>query len=309
MSPTLRTGPVRVRVPASSANLGPGFDAFGLAVSLHDHVVARVTDGGLAVEVEGEGAESVSRDESNLVVSSLRAGLDALGVSAPGLRVGCLNQVPHGRGLGSSAAAIVGGLVTARALVEDGEALLGDDALLQLAAGIEGHPDNVAAALFGGFTVAWTGADGVPGAVRLDADPRVVPIACVPATPVSTSTARGLLPATVPHADAARNAGRAALLVTALTGRPDLLLAATDDALHQEYRRPAYPQTLALVDALRAAGVPAVVSGAGPTVMALATADDRTTVLDVVQAAAGSDFVVRPLEVDAPGAVAEVLPG
>jgi homoserine kinase len=303
-SPTLRTEAVHVRVPATSANLGPGFDAFGLAVSLHDDVVARVTSSGLAVEVEGEGAATVARDDGNLVVASMRAGFAALGVEPTGLRVGCMNRIPHGRGLGSSAAAIVGGLVAARALVVGGDALLDDDAVLALAADIEGHPDNVAAALVGGFTIAWSD-DDRPALVRAVPHPDVVPVACVPPHPVSTELARGLLPPRVTHADAARNAGRAALLVTALTSRPDLLMPATEDWLHQTFRAEAFPGSTALVAALRAAGIPAVVSGAGPTVMALASAATAARVAEV----AGAAFAVHRLDVDLDGAVADVLPG
>lgn len=302
MTPTLRSDAVHVQVPATSANLGPGFDALGLAVSMHDEIVARVTASGLAVEVEGEGAADVARDDRNLVVASMRAGFTALGVEPTGLRVGCLNRIPHGRGLGSSAAAIVGGLVAARALVEGGDELFDDDALLALATEIEGHPDNVAATIHGGFTTAWTRDDGRPSSVRLDPHPAVVPVACVPSQPVSTERARALLPELVPHRDAARNAGRAALLVTAITRRPDLLMDATRDWLHQDYRAEAFPASAALVLDLRRAGVPAVVSGAGPTVMALADPDTAPVVERVV----GTRFGVHHLSVDARGA--RVLP-
>jgi len=302
MAPSLRTEAVHVRVPATSANLGPGFDAFGLAVTLHDDIVARVTPSGLAVEVEGEGAATVARDDGNLVVASMRAGFAALGVEPTGLRVGCLNRIPHGRGLGSSAAAIVGGLAAARALVVDGDALLDDDALLVLAADIEGHPDNVAAALVGGFTIAWS-EHGRPALVRAVPHADVVPVACVPPQPVSTEHARGLLPPRVTHADAARNAGRAALLVTALTARPDLLMPATRDWLHQDFRAEAFPGSSALVAALREAGIPAVISGAGPTVMALASAGTAGRVAEV----AGAAFAVHRLAIDLDGAVAEPL--
>ena len=302
MAPKLRTEPVHVRVPASSANLGPGFDAFGLALGLHDDLVARVTDGGLAVEIEGEGAADVPRDETHLVVRSMHAAFEARGVAPAGLRLGCLNRIPHARGLGSSSAAIVGGLSLARALVEDGERLLDDDALYALADRIEGHPDNVAAAIFGGFTTAWSDGDR-PGVVSLPVHPDVVPVLCVPPDPVSTERARGLLPAEVPHADAARNAGRAALLVTALTSRPDLLLPATEDALHQGYRATAFPASSELVAALRAAGIPAVISGAGPTVLALAGRATAESVTAMV-AAEGTPFEVHRLPVDASGVTA-----
>ncbi len=260
------TAPVRVSVPATSANLGPGFDSLGLALSLRDELVGEVLDEGLRVEVSGAGAEEVPRDEDHLVVRSMRAGFAALDADPPGLRLSCTNRIPHARGLGSSSAAIVGGLVLARALVPGGADELDDAALLQLAASLEGHPDNVAPALYGGFVISGR-EDGRFYAVP-SAAVGVGVVVFVPPTAVSTERARGLLPATVPHAEAAADAGRAALLVAALAGAPDHLFAATRDYLHQEYRRPAMPATLDLVDALRADGVPAVVSGAGPSVLA-----------------------------------------
>jgi homoserine kinase len=273
---TFVDGPVRVSVPATSANLGPGFDSLGLALSLRDELTAEVTAGGLVVEVTGAGADDVPRDESHLVVRSMRAAFDLMGTQPPGLRLTCTNVVPHARGLGSSSAAIVAGVVLARGLVAGGTLLADDDALFRLAARLEGHPDNVAPALFGGFTISGRDDDGEFYAVGSPVDPRVEAVVFVPPTPVSTEVARGLLPAEVPHADAAADAGRTALLVAALAGRPEHLLRATRDYLHQDYRRPAMPDSLALVDALRADGVPAIVSGAGPTVLAFvdATAAD-----------------------------------
>ncbi len=257
---------VRVRVPATAANLGPGFDSFGLALSLYDEVEVRVAPGGLTVEVTGEGADTVARDESHLVVRALRAGLDALGITAPGLGLTCTNRIPHGRGLGSSAAAIVAGVVAARALAGLGP----DDAwTLRLADEIEGHPDNVAAALLGGFTIAWRDDAAGVAAVRLEPAAGVRAVAYVPQRPLATSVARALLPAAVSHADAAWGAGRAGLLVEALTRRPELLLPATEDRLHQGYRAPAMAESAALVSRLRRDGVPAVISGAGPAVLAL----------------------------------------
>jgi homoserine kinase len=274
--PSFRAAPVRVRAPASSANLGPGFDALGLALGLYDDVLVRVADEGLFVDVAGEGADKVPRTGRHLVVRALRAGFDALGGQPRGLEVVCANRIPHARGLGSSAAAIVAGVVAARALVLGGEETLNDLALLALAAELEGHPDNVAACLLGGLTVAWTetrpdGGAGPARAVRLEPSPKLSPVIFVPAATASTVRARKLLPDVVRHTDAARNAGRAALLVHALTSPdadPEVLLAATEDRLHQQYRAPAMPRSAALVDALRARGVPAVVSGAGPSVLA-----------------------------------------
>jgi homoserine kinase len=264
---TFVTGAVGVSVPATSANLGPGFDSLGLALDLRDELEAEVTGRGLVVEVDGVGAGAVPRDESHLVVRAMRAAFGEMGAAPPGLRLSCRNVVPHARGLGSSSAAIVAGVCLARALVAGGTLLMDDDTLVDLAARLEGHPDNVAPAFHGGFVVSGQEA-GEFYAVRSSVDPRVSAVVLVPPTPVSTELARGLLPARVPHADAAADAGRAALLVAALAGQPEHLLLATRDYLHQEYRRAAMPESLQLVDALRADGVPALVSGAGPTVLA-----------------------------------------
>ena len=265
-------GPVRVSVPATSANLGPGFDTLGLALSLRDELVAEVVPDGLDIEVSGEGADDVPRDESHLVVRSMRAAFDLMDADPPGLRLRCHNVIPHSRGLGSSSAATVAGVTLARALVAGGQLLVSDEALFELAADIEGHPDNVAPAFFGGFVISGR-EDGCWYAVRACVDPRISAVAFVPPTGVETRIARGLLPESVPHADAAANTGRAALLVAALTGQPEHLFAATRDWLHQDQREPAMPETLALVRRLRADGVPAVVSGAGPTVLAFGTRD------------------------------------
>jgi homoserine kinase len=264
---TFVDGPVRVSVPATSANLGPGFDALGLALSLRDELEAEVTDSGLVIEVDGAGADDVPRDESHLVVRAMRAAFDAMDATPPGLRLACTNAIPHARGLGSSSAAIVGGVCLARGLVAGGTLLLDDDAVFGLAARLEGHPDNVAPALYGGFLVSGRD-DGAFWAARSAVDPRVGAVVFVPPTPVSTHLARGLLPDAVPHADAAANAGRTALLVAALAGQPEQLHRATRDYLHQEYRRTAMPDSIALMEALRGDGVAAVISGAGPTVLA-----------------------------------------
>ncbi|MFG2056963.1 homoserine kinase [Micromonospora sp. NPDC048930] len=265
---TFASGPVRVRVPATSANLGPGFDALGLALGLHDDVAAEVTSGGVRVLVSGEGAGELPGGDTHLVVTSMRATFDVLGAQPPGLALECVNRIPQARGLGSSSAAIVAGVLLARALVSDGAARLDDAGALRLAAEIEGHPDNVAPCLLGGFTVAWTEPAGAR-AVSLAVADAVRPTVFVPRERGLTSVARAALPATVPHADAALTAGRAALLVHALTVDPALLLPATVDRLHQDYRAEGMPATAALVAALREAGVAAVVSGAGPTVLAL----------------------------------------
>lgn len=270
----LRRGPVTVRPPATSANLGPGFDAFGLALELRDEVTVELAESGLQIEISGEGAESLPVDENHLIVRSLRAAFGRLGVQPPGLRVRCVNRIPHGRGLGSSSAAICAGIMAARALVVDGELALDAYGALDLANELEGHPDNVAPCLVGGFTTAWQQADGVD-VLRLDPAEGVSAVLFVPSQPLSTHVARGLLPKEVPHADASFNAGRSGLLALALTApglaperRRELLFAGTEDRLHQGYRAPAMEQSAQLIARLRADGHPAVVSGAGPSVLA-----------------------------------------
>ncbi|MEO3923678.1 homoserine kinase [Micromonosporaceae bacterium B7E4] len=275
MRPTFVSEPFRVRVPATSANLGPGFDALGLALALYDDVSARTAPSGCRVEVTGEGAGELPTGDDHLVVRAMRAGFDALGGQPPGLAVECVNRIPQARGLGSSSAAIVAGIQLARALVEDGTRQLDDAAALRLAAELEGHPDNVAPCLLGGFTIAWTESGGTARAVRLPVAPQVRATVFVPEERGLTATARAALPATVPHADAARNAGRAALLVHALTTDPELLFEATEDRLHQPYRAAGMPGTAARLAELRAAGVPAVVSGAGPSILALTGSDEN----------------------------------
>lgn len=274
---TFVEGPVRVSVPATSANLGPGFDSLGLALSLRDEVVAEAIPAGLEIEVSGAGCDEVPRDGSHLVIRAMHAAFDLMDAAAPGLRLECRNRIPHSRGLGSSSAAIVAGVSLARALVAGGQLLLSDESLFDLAADLEGHPDNVAPAFYGGFVISGR-EDDCWYAVRSDVDPRVTAVVFIPPTPVATSIARSLLPDVVRHAEAAANSGRTALLVAALAGRPEYLLTATRDWLHQEQRRPAMPATLDLVDTLRAEGIPAVVSGAGPTVLAFGTAETATIV-------------------------------
>lgn len=264
-----RTGPVRVRVPATSANLGPGFDALGLALGIYDEVTARVADEGVRVRVTGEGAAELPDDVQHLVASSALAAFDRLGDRPSGLDIDCVNAIPQARGLGSSSAAIVAGIMAARGLVEGGSQRFDEEAVLRLAAEIEGHPDNVAPCVYGGFTIAWTESSGGARAVRLVPHPAVRPTVFVPAERGLTAQARAALPPAVPHGDAAHTAGRAALLVHALTTEPSLLYPATEDRLHQQYRATGMPATADLVATLREAGVAAVVSGAGPSVLAL----------------------------------------
>lgn len=270
---------VTVSVPASSANLGPGFDALGLALELRDEVTVRATTGTTHVTVEGEGAGKVAEGEDNLVVQALRAGLDAVGASQIGIEMHCVNRVPHGRGLGSSSAAIVSGLAAAGALLEPG--VLDIDAIFQLAVQMEGHPDNAAPAVYGGAVVGWIEAENGSQSPRayaqhFEVSPEVKATVLIPSFHLATSKARSLLPQNVPHRDAAFNAGRAALLPLALAKHPELLFFATEDRLHQEYRREGMPQSLELVDRLRAARIPAAISGAGPTVIVFAHLDPAT---------------------------------
>ncbi|MFI5929454.1 homoserine kinase [Micromonospora sp. NPDC051543] len=293
MPTNFTAGPVRVRVPATSANLGPGFDALGLALGLYDDLAAEVSSGGVQVTVTGQGAGELPADDQHLVVRAMRATFDVLGAQPTGLSVECVNRIPQARGLGSSSAAIVAGVLLARALVADGEERLHEPALLRLAAEIEGHPDNVAPCLLGGFTLAWTEPDGAR-AVSLPVADAVRPTVFVPSERGLTATARAALPATVPHADAALTAGRAALLVHALTTEPALLLPATVDRLHQDYRAAGMPGTSSLVSALRETGVAAVVSGAGPSVLAFG---EPPAGFDT-----GTDWQIWKLPIDVSGA-------
>lgn len=258
---------VTVRVPATSANLGPGFDTLGLALGLFDELTVDLTDGGLQVTPYG----NVPVDERNLVVRSMRATFSATGDQPDGLRLTYTSRIPHSRGLGSSSAAICAGVVAALAMqgIEPSDPLA-----LELAARLEGHPDNVAPCLFGGATIAYYAGD-TARAVRVEPAPGLVPVVFVPAVQTSTEQARAALPAEVAHADAAYTGGRAALLVASLTERPDLLFEATDDRLHQPYRLAASPVSSRIVTELRSDGVPAVLSGSGPSVLALCRDEDE----------------------------------
>lgn len=278
-----------VEVPATSANLGPGFDCFGLAIDWLERVTLRTESSGFRIEVTGEGADQVPQDETHLIIRAALLGLADLGVSVSGLGLRCHNTIPHGRGLGSSSAAIVAGLIGARRLVD----LEPDPSwTLRHATAIEGHPDNVAAAICGGFVLAYEGRDGVavvPGRVA----PDLALATFTPSAALATRAARALLPNRVPHVDAAANSARAALLVEAIAGRTDLLWEATRDWLHQEYRKPAMPKSAELLTQLRSAGLAAVISGAGPTVLVMGS----TEVLDAAESAgwvaAASGFRVR----------------
>jgi homoserine kinase len=258
---------VRVQVPATSANLGPAFDSAGIALACHDVVAFDVVASGLAVEVSGAGAGELPTDESHLVVRAFRAACDELGWTPSGLRVVAENGIPQGRGMGSSAAAVVAGVLGAWALCPKVDAV-DLDAVLRLTSEMEGHPDNVAPCLLGGATLSWT-TDGIARADTISVHDDVRPVVLVPDATLSTHVARDLLPDAGPHADAAFNAGRAALLVHALVSEPTLLFEATEDRLHQRQRAAAMPDSARLLEQLRAAGHAAVVSGAGPSLLVL----------------------------------------
>lgn len=307
MTLTLPAGLIaQVSVAASSANLGPGFDSLGLALGRYDDIVVRTAADGLVIEVEGEGAGEVSGGGDHLVVRALRRGLAALGVDVGGLIVRCRNAIPHSRGLGSSASAVVGGLAVANGLVAQMDLQpLSSAQLIQLAGEFEGHPDNAAASVLGGAVVSWTGApagsaDALPGyfaaPLRLHRDIRLFP--AIPSVRSSTAETRAVLPDRVSHSDARFNISRAALLVVALTERPDLLMAATEDLLHQPQRASAMPASAEFLHFLRRNGVAAVLSGAGPSVLALTDGRDLPT--DAIEFGRSGGFAVEEMAIGEP---------
>jgi homoserine kinase len=234
-------------------------------------------------------------------VRSIAHTFAAYGQELPGLNLVAHNVIPHGRGLGSSGAAIVSGVMAARGLLE-GIVEISADGLLAVATELEGHPDNVAPALFGGLTIAWTTPEG-PSAKKLIVHRGVSPLVCVPASTMSTALARSLAPVSVPHEDAIFNVSRSALLVAALTQSPELLLAATEDRLHQSYRASAMLETDALIRLLRSHGLAAVVSGAGPSVLVLASdPTQRLLAADLVQQNTTTPWQSLLLAVDFKGA-------
>jgi homoserine kinase len=300
---------VVVKVPATSANLGPGFDTLGLALSVYDDITATVVDArSSSVTIHGVGEGSVATDESNLVIRSMVTAFDAYGIKAPTVELVCHNAIPHGRGMGSSGAAIVAGIMIAKGLLS-GIVDIDADGLLTLATKLEGHPDNVAPALFGGLSIAWVTPDG-PQHKKLTVHRGVSLLVAVPRDlTMSTTAARRLQPETVPHEDAVFNVSRSALLIAALIQSPELLHAATEDKLHQDYRAEAMPETSELVHRLRAEGFAAVVSGAGPSVLVL-TDDpvERERAAAVVGKSTKTDWDCLMLAVDFKGATVEVLP-
>ena len=300
---TYKATPVQVSVPATSANLGPGFDALAIALELRDIYVAQILDDEtFDVDVTGESADEVKKDSKHLVIKAMMRGFEFMGGKPRGIALRALNQIPHGRGLGSSAAAIVGGLNLARGLVLSGSNLMNDDDLIALATDLEGHPDNVAAAALGGATVAWMESRaGVPTgcASQFSVDQSVRALLFLPHTQLSTGKARKMLPEMISHHDATVNSGRAALLVHALSTRPDLLFAATEDHLHQSYRREGMPRSIDLVNKLRGAGVAAMISGAGPSVLVLHSGTDAEH--DDIIRSAGDHFTAMDLELSPEG--------
>jgi homoserine kinase len=266
--------------------------------------------GELEFELSGEGADTLPRDASHLVVRAIDLALDRLGFQRSGLKITAENVNPHGRGLGSSASAVVAAVTAANALVPE-ESRQGLDWVLQLTSEIEGHPDNVAPAIFGGLALSWQDSEQY-SSTRADVAPEVIPVVAVPDYELSTETARGLLPASVGHHAAAMNSGRAALLIHALTAQPEFLLPGTEDYLHQSYRAQAMRPSADLIAALRSAGHAAVVSGAGPTVMVLANGEQEAAVVtEFIEAYTASNtpdvgWRVMTLAVDVQGARVEV---
>ena len=290
-------------VAASSANLGPGFDSLGLAVGLYDEIIVETTESGLVVEVEGEGAGQVPLGSDHLVVRAIERGMAATGLRAQGLLVRCRNSIPHSRGLGSSAAAVVGGLAAVNGLAAQVDSTtMNERQLVQLSSEFEGHPDNAAAAVLGGAVVSWTeegsgldagGARYGAAQIRLHPDIHLFP--AIPEVRSSTAETRVLLPEHVSHQAARFNLSRAALLVVALTERPDLLMQATEDALHQQQLAPAMPASAEYLGLLRRCGVAAVLSGAGPAVLAVSTAPELPR--EVLEYGTAHGFTVSEMSV------------
>ncbi len=310
MSATVPVGrTVQVKVPATTANLGPGFDTLGMALALYDELSATVVASGTSrVTVEGVGESTVPTDSSNLVLQSMAATFAHFGVDTPVVELHCTNRIPHGSGMGSSGAAIVGGIMLAKGLLE-GIVEIDAQGLLNLATTLEGHPDNVAPALFGGLSIAWM-TDAGPQHKKLTVHRGVSLLIAVPRDiTMSTKSARDLQPETVPHEDAVFNLSRSALLIAALIQSPELLHAATEDKLHQDYRAEAMPETNALVHRLRNEGFAAVVSGAGPSVLVL-TDDpvERARAASIVDATTDTTWDCLMLAVDFKGATVVVLP-
>ncbi len=306
---------VRVTVPASSGNVGPGYDCLGLALGRYDRLTVTRVESGLGFDLSGEGSEEVPRSADHLVIRAMRTAWRAVGLhELPGLHVVAENRIPHSRGMGSSASAIVAGVTAANALLPR-ELQLTENAVLQICSQMEGHPDNVAPSLLGGLVISYAAEEGcrsVPVSVHRD----VRPVVAVPDYEVPTRLARGLIPESVPHRDAAANAGRAALLVHAATAEPGELFAGTADLLHQQYRAGAMAPSAGLLARLRGRGLPAIISGAGPTVLVLAESPERAALaaeeIRAFEGEAASSFegrtvtwAVEELTVDSEGVIVE----
>jgi homoserine kinase len=300
---------VVVEVPATTANLGPGFDTLGMALTLHDRLTATVVDtAGVRVAVRGVGEGDVPTDETNLIARSMAHAFASKNIAVPGLLLEAHNVIPHGRGLGSSGAAIVSGVMAAQGLLA-GIADFTSSELLAVATDMEGHPDNIAPSLFGGLTIAWMTDQG-PKHKKLSVHRGVSLVVAVPDNAsMSTQLARSLQPETVPHQDAIFNLSRSALLIAALIQSPELLFEATEDRLHQNYRASAMQDTDALLQKLRAQGYAAVVSGAGPSVLILCPdPGQRLDVARLVEAHQGGTWTSHMLTVDERGATVEEVP-
>jgi len=300
---------VVVEVPATTANLGPGFDTLGMALTIQDRLSATVVDTpGIVVDVHGVGEGEVPTDETNLIARSMAHAFTSKKIPMPGVHLEAHNVIPHGRGLGSSGAAIVSGVMAAKGLLE-GIAEFSASELLALATDMEGHPDNIAPSLFGGLTIAWMTDEG-PKHKKLSVHRGVSLVVAVPEdSSMSTQLARSLQPETVPHQDAIFNLSRSALLIAALIQSPELLFEATEDRLHQNYRASAMKDTDALLQSLRAKGYAAVVSGAGPSVLILCPdPGQRLDIAQVVEAHPGGTWTSHMLTVDERGATVEEVP-
>ena len=295
---------VTVRIPATSANLGPGFDTLGIALNYYDEYEAETIASGLQIAVEGEGSGDIPTDETNLVYRALSLVFERMGEKVPGLRLTTRNHIPHGRGMGSSGAAVAGGIMLAAGLLGK-QHTFSEQQLLDFATVLEGHPDNVAPALFGGMTIAWTDEEG-PHHKQLRVHRGVSPIVMVPPNQMSTKLARSLQPDSVPHEDAVFNLSRSALLVAALISSPELMLPATEDRLHQNYRASAMPETQELIGKLRELGHPAVVSGAGPSVLILEPNPQKRLEVQAFAEKNYPHWQVLMLAVDSKGATVEV---
>jgi homoserine kinase len=272
---------VKVTVPATVANLGPGFDALGAAVGIHLEIEIEPRRDSVDIMVEGEGSESLPQDETNLVIRSMNTFFDHVGRRPPGYAVRVRNPIPLASGLGSSAAAVVGGLFAARAITGRNVPQI---EMVQLATGLEGHPDNVLPALLGGLVVCYRvdGSAKEPGDLRyfrLEPSDRLVPMIAVPREGFSTKVARKALPKGVPFEDAQFTAGRAALLVGAMTSGAgaEILADAMDDRLHEPHRLRLMPETAAVHAELREAGLPVALAGAGPSLLVVVPRPESAT--------------------------------